>query len=126
MPNKMLASVLGGVATIPLMTKSGTWTTTDTGAIQQSTTRTITVPKGNPGKIEFGLSADEGAGDTAEYSINGGSYVFFSDGTEISISSGQSLRFRVNVFDIVSVSVFDKITPTQKHLLGSFIANRTS
>lgn len=127
---KMMAALLGGVATIPLITKSANWgSQSSSSLLQTSPTITLTVPIGNPGSITLnGIVTDAIGGDTVSYNVNGTGFIDFTDTTTtIGINNGDTLRFRANLiatFNFASVTVADDFCATGQKLIGDWVATK--
>ena len=111
-PLQQFASVMVGTGTPcsfdGLLSATGTGSTTVTG-----TSRTVTVPTGNSGKLRF-LSVDVSLGGMG-YSIDGGGYSSVSEGTEITLTDTQTLVCRGTLLEVgesVSANLVDASTGT--------------
>lgn len=70
------------------------WGTTGPGASPQtSPTKTLTVPSGNSGTLQFSVSGTGAAGVT--YSKNGGAFLTLSDGDLNVFANGDTLAFKL-------------------------------
>jgi hypothetical protein len=112
---------MGGV--ISPITVSANWGS-DTGAQPvTSAIRTLTVPAGNPGNIQFTRSPNAGFFD---YKKNGGGAVGITHGDTISVANGDTLQF---IYTSASPPENDTLTVTDvatATAVGTYAADATS
>ena len=77
------------------------------GPIVTVANQTITVPTGNSGRLRLVKAADSAA--TEEYRINSGAYTSFADGAIITLTSGQTLNFRITATALGNTSTITVI-----------------
>lgn len=90
----VIAAVLGGVRAI---TFSGSLDATGVAGVATSTTRTVTVPPGNSGVINFNTYVDAGTITNTQYSRNGGAFTTIADGIDTAaFTDGDTIAVRTN------------------------------
>jgi len=108
------------VNTLPMTATDWGSTSNAAPADVTSPSRAITVPAGNPGSILLTPSA------SAQYSINGGSYVGFVVPTTITVTNGQTLTLRFPAATLagtdVTIDVYDN---TANENIGSAFLQAT-
>jgi hypothetical protein len=88
----MLLAGVGNVGTASSITASGTdssWTATNTTSNISTSSRTLTVPSGNPGNVKLSISS----ATATKYSKNGGASIAFITDDIISVATGDTIAF---------------------------------
>jgi len=113
--------------TVASCTSSGNWNATGGSSTIAATPQTITVPAGNPGALRLSTSVSGPGGATQRYSINGGTFITFSNGATITVSNGQTLNFEItgsSPGNAVAGTIYDYTTNAAVGTVG--IANNGS
>ncbi len=82
---------IGGAAAITL---SADFDSPTGGTPQTTASRTVTVPTGNSGGVDYDVTGTSGS-PTISRSIDAGAFNGFTDGDADTFTNGQALRFRV-------------------------------
>lgn len=100
----------GGIGLSSPITASANWGTQSGAATQTSPSRTLTVPGGNSGKVDFVVA---GSGGTPDYKQAAGAFTTCPNGTQVTFTTGQALQFRETAgASDAEISVIDHDTGT--------------
>jgi hypothetical protein len=87
----------------------GHWIKQSPGATVTTVNATVTVPPGNSGILVYYSDT----GYTVQYSVNGGSWTTITDGGTITVTNGQTLKFKgssIADMDFIEAQVYDQDT----------------
>lgn len=88
----LLTLLAGVVSNVDPITVDVNWgISSGISTTRTSSTRTLTVPAGNPGVIRFSLSGSSG---DFYYQKNGGSFTLFVHNSTLSVANGDTLALR--------------------------------
>ena len=87
---------LSGVTLTQPVTVNANWGSYggDPAADSDTAARTLTVPAGNPGSLNFAMTKDIFV-STPQYQKNGGAFTNITDGLDVTFANGDTLKFRV-------------------------------
>lgn len=112
-----LAAVLNVPAPISV---SGSFDATATAGQATSSTRTITVPAGNSGQIQFDSFVDVGTILSIQYSKNGGAFTAFAENDIIAFANGDTLAIRTTGNGAGESRVFRMLDVTRSATIGTY------
>ena len=117
----MMLAFFGAVSATGGITFDGGFDATATAGTATSATRTITVPAGNSGQVQFSNFVDVGFVTTIEYSKNGGAFTAFFEDDTVTFANGDTLAIRTTGNGAGESRQFDMLDVTKASaLIGTY------
>lgn len=119
----VLTALISNMGLGSITANLGGWgTTSDTTPTITGGSRTLTVPGGNPGNLQFQILANA---CTQQYSKQGAAFVTFANNDIVNFSNNNTLQFRITSSGSGSYSDGNVVDATTGALVGNMLIEHT-